>query len=181
MNSSLIITDSLLEEFAAAMAAASGKWTGCDWCTQFGPTRLDLRDLHSSQANLMAQATAGSEAADWRDAVTWLKRVEQDASQAESEAQTATRLARSGKLRDALQCADRACAIEARYRKPFTWRPLRDAIEAALSKVDRSEPEGSPKVQELQSNRYGGCEESRSTNASVDTPYEATGQECSRC
>ncbi len=133
MNSSLIISDSVLKEIVPALAAASGKWTGCDWSTQFGRTRLDLRDLHSAQANLMAQATAGNEAADWRNAVTWLKRVEQDASQAESEAQTAARLARSGKLRDALQCADRACAIEARYRKPFTWRPLREAIVAVLS------------------------------------------------
>jgi hypothetical protein len=142
MNSSLIITDSLLDGIVSALAAASGKWTGCDWSTQFGRSRLDLRDLHSSQATLMAQATAGGEAADWRDAVTWLKRVEQDASQAESEAQSAARLARSGKLRDALQCADRACAIEARYRKPLTWRPLRDAMEVALSKVERTHATG---------------------------------------
>ena len=157
MDSSLSITDSLIDGIAPVLTAASGKWTGCDWPTQFGQSHLDLEGLRPSQAILMARATAGSEAADWRDAVIWLRRVEQDAHQAESEAQTAVRLARNGKLRDALQCADRACAIEARYRRSLTWRPLRDAIEAALSKVDSDETEGPREIRKLQPHRHGGC------------------------
>jgi len=171
MDSSLIITDSPIEEIAQALAAASGKWTGCDWPTQFGRSHLDLRGLRSSQAILMAQATGGSEAADWRDAVTWLRRVEEDARQAESEAQTAARLARNGKFRDALQYADRACLLESRYREPFacTWRRLRNTIEVALlKKVDSKEPKGAPGIQEPQQNGHGGCVGSQSTNASDD-------------
>ena len=135
MDSSLTKTDSVIKDIALALAAGSGKWTGCDWPTQFGRTGLDLQGFCSSQAILMAGATAGSEAADWRNAVTWLTRVEQDARQAESEAQTAVSLARKGKLREALQRADLACAMEARYHRSLAWRPLRDAIEAALSKA----------------------------------------------
>ena len=140
MDSSLTITDSVIEEIAPALAAGSGKWTGCNWPTRFGRTGFDLRGLCSSQAILMARATAGSEAANWRDAVAWLMQVEQDARQAESEAQTAASLAQNGKLRDALHCADRACAMEARYRRSLVWRPLRDAIEAALSHLRCGNP-----------------------------------------
>jgi hypothetical protein len=138
MGSHLTVTDSVVQEIATALAAGRGKWTGCDWPTQFGRNRLDLRGLRPSQALLMQRATAGSEAADWRDALLWLRRVEQDASQAESEAQTAADLATRGKLREALDHVKRACGIETRYRESSIWRPLRNAIEAAL--FDNQEP-----------------------------------------
>jgi hypothetical protein len=140
MDSRMTITDSVVEEIATALATGSGQWTGCDWPTQFGQSGLNLKGLRSSQALLMERATAGGEAADWHDAIIWLRRVEQDARQAESEAQTAARFARSGRLPEALQCARRACAIEARYGKSLTWQPLRDAIEAALSDCDGNKP-----------------------------------------
>jgi hypothetical protein len=142
MDSRLIITDSRVTEIATALAAASGKWTGCDWPTQFGQNRLNLKGLQPSQALLMERATAGSEAADWHDAVIWLRRVEQEAHEAESEAQTAARLARSGRFPEALEGARRACGIESRYHKSLVWQPLFDAIEAALSEVDGNKPSG---------------------------------------
>ena len=181
MDASLITTDSLMDKVAPALAAASGKWTGCDWPTQFGPSRLDLRGVRSSQAILMATATAGSEASDWRNAVTWLKCVEQDARQAESEAQTAVHLARSGKLRDALQCADRACAIEAHYRTPHTWRPLRDAIEAALLKVDRNEPEGAPEIEEPHETHPVVVSQRDPPMPAMPTTHEAAGRNYPLC
>jgi len=136
MDSPLTETESLARGIAAALAACSGAWTGCDWPTQFGRNRLNLKGLRSSQALLMERATSGSEAADWRNAVGWLRRVEQDARQAESEAMTAARLADCGRLLEALECAKQACAIEARYRDPPTWQSFKDAIEAALSTGD---------------------------------------------
>jgi len=146
MDSRLTVTESFAREIAAALAASSGAWTGCDWPTQFGRNHLNLKGLRSSQALLMERATSGSEGADWRDAVAWLRRVEQDARQAESEARVAVRLAGCGRLLEALECAKRACAIEARYRKPPTWESLKDVIEAALStgEGDTNPPGGSP-------------------------------------
>jgi len=136
MNSPLIEIDSQLAEIAAALAGASGKWTGCDWPIQFGASHLDLKGLRASQALLMAGATAGSEAADWRAAAAWLEQLEKDARQAETEARAANSLAGDGQFREALRHVNRACAIEARYRPSSTWQPLYDAIEAALSDSD---------------------------------------------
>lgn len=133
MNATSAENDSRLATIEAAMAAASGRWTGCDWPTQFAGSQLNLHGLRPSQALLMARATAGSEAVDWRAAAAWLEQLEDDAHQAESEAHTAACLARGGRLPESLVWARRACALEARYRQPLTWQPLRDAIEAALS------------------------------------------------
>ena len=138
MTTRLAIAGSHLQDVTAAFASAKGKWTGCDWTSQFGQNHLNLKGLRSSQALLMERATAGSEAADWRDATEWLTRVERDAREAESEALVATRLAASGGLREAFARAKRACALEARYHESSIWRPLCDAIEAASS--ERHEP-----------------------------------------
>jgi hypothetical protein len=132
MNQHVTAIDPLLGAIARAFAAASGKWKGCDWSTQFGRSRLDLNGLGPSQAQLMARATSGSEAADWRAAVAWLAEVQQDARQAESEARTALQLVQCGRLDEALQHAVEACTIESRHHKSLIWKTLRTAIEAAL-------------------------------------------------
>src|SRR5262245_26548095 len=54
----------------------AGKWTGCAWRTCFGKSELDLNGMNSAQARIMARATSGPEAADWRAAVQWLAQVE---------------------------------------------------------------------------------------------------------
>ena len=81
----------------------------------------------------MARATAGTEAADWWAAARWLEEVEQDVQRAAAEARTATALAVTGRLREALDHADRACDLEAKYHRPLTWQALRDALQAALT------------------------------------------------
>jgi hypothetical protein len=115
----------------AYLRAAEG-WRGCDWPTQFGETGLDLNGLKATQAHLMARATAGSEAADWRAAVHWLSQVEQEAKEAAEEARTAVALATSGQLKEAHDHARRACAIESKYHRHLVWQALLDATETAL-------------------------------------------------
>lgn len=108
-----------------------GKWTGCDWPTRFGKTALNLEGLTLPQALLMAKATAGIEAADWKAAAAWLSQVEQDARQAEVEAGRALDLANFGRWSASLEHAQNACAIESKYHSDLIWQPLCDALEEA--------------------------------------------------
>jgi hypothetical protein len=123
----------LTEEIDQAYLQANGKWSGCDWPRVFGKTGLNLNGLKALQALLLARSTAGSEREDWRAAVTWLTRIEQDAREAEEQAMRAVVQAGSGKLKEALVHAQRACVIEARHHCRLVWQPLREAIEAALA------------------------------------------------
>lgn len=121
--------------FITAYQQAAGKWRGCDWPTRFGQSALNLDGLRAAQATLMARATAGSEAADWRAAVRWLTEVEGDARAAEQEARTAAALADSGELDEAIVCARRACTLESKYHGCLVWQPLYDTLEAARASV----------------------------------------------
>jgi hypothetical protein len=117
-----------LSSFDRLYQQASGKWTGCDWRTDFGRSGLNLEGIQSSQATLLAVATAGSESRDWYSAVLWLREVEQVTWEADQEARKATELARLGQLEEALHHAERACELERRYHTRLIWQPLRDAI-----------------------------------------------------
>jgi hypothetical protein len=105
-------------------------WVGCDWPTAFGATGLDLNGIRSAQALLMARATAGAEAADWREAVRWLALVEADAAEAAAAGRRAADLAARGDLAAALREARRAEALEARYHPAPGWRALVRSLEA---------------------------------------------------
>jgi hypothetical protein len=118
-----------------AYLSARGRWSGCDWPTHFGKTGLNLDGLKAAQALLLARATAGQEAADWRTAVTWLTQVEQEARAAEEEARQALALAQSGRLCEALAHARQAGTIAARYHRGTVWQPFREALETALNPV----------------------------------------------
>jgi hypothetical protein len=120
-------------DIARAYLQATRKWCGCDWPTRFGQTALNLEGLKAAQALLLARATAGTEAADWRSAVTWLTQTEQDARQAEEEAHTALVLAEAGRLREALEHARQAVAVEAQYHARPVWQALQEAVEATLA------------------------------------------------
>ena len=61
-----------------------------------------------------------------------LVQVERDAKQADVKAARAAELAETGRLTDALFLAEDVCAIEERYHDHQVWRPLSDAIAAAL-------------------------------------------------
>jgi hypothetical protein len=116
------------DEILQAFLRGRNCWAGCDWPTRFGSTGLNLCALTAAQALLMARATAGAEAAEWRSAAQWLGEVEAAARQAEEEASRAARLAAAGKLAEAAERARSALDLESRYRPPVVWRPLHEAI-----------------------------------------------------
>lgn len=125
------ISPSQSDAVARAYDGARGAWTGCDWPTSFGDTGLDLNGMTSQQALLMARATAGLEAADWREAVHWLRLVEVDAEAAEAEARWAIDAAGAGDLAAAVRSAQAACDLEARYHPRPVWAELKELLEAA--------------------------------------------------
>jgi CheY-like chemotaxis protein len=119
-------------EVVGIFVGTVGRWVGCDWPTRFGQLGLNLSGLKASHARLLAQATAGREAADWMAAARWLEQVEADARHAAELAETAADLALFGQLEQALGSAGAACAIEAQYRQHEpVWQPLCDVIAAA--------------------------------------------------
>jgi hypothetical protein len=120
--------DNILQAFQRGR----NRWAGCDWPTRFGSTGLNLCALTSSQALLMARATAGTESAEWRAAAQWLAEVETAAREAEQEATRAARLAAEGQLIEAAERARSALDLEARFRPPEVWRPLHEAISRVL-------------------------------------------------
>jgi hypothetical protein len=119
--------------FVRVYVQNAGKWRGCDWSTALGASKLELRGLRAAQATLLANATSGSEGADWRAAADWLARVERDAEQTDGKAAKAAELAEAGRLTEALRLVEEACALEGRYHADLVWRPLRDAIVTAVA------------------------------------------------
>ena len=123
-----VVTEMSLNGITTAYQHGRGRWSRCDWPTSFGRSGLDLNGLESSQALLLARATAGRESADWRAAAQWLREIEEAAEQAELEAHLAT----AGRLCDALRHAQRAVELSAAYPRGRTWEPLRAAIARSL-------------------------------------------------
>lgn len=123
--------DQFVDAVERAFSQACGGWTGCDWPTTFGVTGLDLCGMTSYQALLMARATAGTEAADWREAVRWLRLVEADAESSEEAARRAVAAAARGDVTAAAREARTASDLEARYHPQLVWADLCEAIEAA--------------------------------------------------
>ncbi len=127
------LSPSTMEAVRRAYHRAQGAWTGCDWPTSFGDTGLDLNGMTSHQALLMSRATAGVEAADWREAVQWLRLVETDAEAAEAAGRQAADEAARGNVQAANRAAWAACELEARYHPQPVWGPLQEALEAVPS------------------------------------------------
>jgi hypothetical protein len=119
-------------QISRCFAQAAGAWTGCDWPTEFGSAQFNLQHLNSSQAILMARATAGKEEDAWWEASRWLARIEREALEAERQARLALQAAELKQWLTALNHARQACAIEASYHEQLIWQPLRDAVERAL-------------------------------------------------
>ncbi len=134
----------VLDELAAKYQRGAGKWSGCDWPTDFGPSHLDLAELKASQALLLARATGGKEAADWQLASRWLSRIEQEAQEAEVEAGIALALASTGQFREALGHARHAFALETRYHSKPVWQPFCQALETVLALQAENSPHNHP-------------------------------------
>jgi hypothetical protein len=133
-------TFSALAAIMRSYRQAAGAWRGCDWPIRFGLLGLNLEGLESAQAALMAGATSGDEAAEWRRASTWLARVEQDAARSERDARAAVELASRDCLCEAFERAQDACLIEARYHDHLVWQGLRDALAACITQMSEVVP-----------------------------------------
>jgi hypothetical protein len=132
-----------VEEIVRLYEETTGRWTGCDWPTSFGQTRLDLNGVTAAEAEAEVAANP-DEAHDWREAVRWLARVEISAREAQREAAEAVAFARAGAWQNAARHAGRAWELEFTTGRPLwrlpshTWRTLHQAIQFAA----RAHPPG---------------------------------------
>lgn len=127
------------KQIEQAYLEATGRWQGCSWHTQFGSKNLDLCDMSSSQAQLMARATSGEEAEAWREASKWLRQLERDARRAENAATRATKLCEEGKFRAAARSAKRAYELESNYRTSEVWSDFFHLIEKSVAAVESTD------------------------------------------
>ena len=118
-----------LDVLQEALQSSTSAWKGCDWDTNFGPRRTNLRGLCSRQARLAAQATRGDESAYWREVCRFLENVEQDARAAAELAGQAVEIWRLGNFTEGLRRMEEAIAIEARYREPVAYPKLRAIMQ----------------------------------------------------
>jgi hypothetical protein len=130
-----------VEEVACYHDEATGKWTGCDWPTAFGPRRLNLQGWTSDGAETLALAAGVPEEREaWEQAADWLREIERRAKLAESEASQAVADARDGKWNEAAEHAFRAWAIEFSTGRPLrhspaTWHRFHEIVEASAVAV----------------------------------------------
>jgi hypothetical protein len=128
-----------LEEVHRAYEAGAGTWTGCDWATAFGKSRLDLNGVRADDAEAMAAAILSGDWDDWAGAAEWLAHVEGAARLAESAAASAVAAASSGEWEQALRHAERAWALELGSGRPIwhgypmAWLRLRQVVQAAYA------------------------------------------------
>ena len=118
-----------LQVLKQALQAAQAAWTGCDWDTEFGPARVNLRGLCSRQAKLAAQATRGEESSHWREACQFLDTVEHDARMAADLASKAVDAWSLGNIAEAIRRLEAAIELEARYREPVAYPSLRELMQ----------------------------------------------------
>jgi hypothetical protein len=116
-------------------ANAVGRWTGCDWSTEFGSLGLDLNGFTALQAKARARsARLMVEAQEWQAAADWLGEVERHAKLAEDHARLAVAAAEAGQWPEAREHARQAWFREFMVGRPMrrgfpaTWRRLYQAI-----------------------------------------------------
>lgn len=122
----------MTEQAVELIQRAMKQWRGCAWATSFGRGGLNLDGITASQARLVAWATTGQEALDWREAASWLDQVEADARQAAAHGGRALGLVRQGRPEAALEELGRACQLEERYPGQSAWQSARGAVAAEL-------------------------------------------------
>jgi hypothetical protein len=128
-----------MEEVTRCYQEAVGTWTGCDWPTAFGPSRLDLEGWSSAWAETLAMQDVCPEVKKaWWQAADWLREVERRAEQAEMEASRALVAANAGNWGEAEEHASRAWAIEFSTGRPLrhpcpSWHRFHEVIEAAAA------------------------------------------------
>jgi hypothetical protein len=123
----------LLIDIDSAFRAAAGRWRGCDFATEFGTSKINLKGLRASQAFVLARAASEQDRRDWHAAAAWLEAIERDAAAAETEARHAVDLARIGMLDDAIEHAHAACTLERKYHERLLWGPFLQLIEMTIA------------------------------------------------
>ena len=113
---------------STALQLAQSAWTGCDWDTDFGARRANLRGLSSRQARLAAEATRGTESEFWREASQYLDAIERDAATAASLASEAVVFWQLGNSTEALERLEGAIALESRYRRSSAYAAVREKM-----------------------------------------------------
>jgi hypothetical protein len=127
---------------------ATGTWTGCDWPTVFGPSRLNLEGWTAAQAEAHAVEANREERVDWEAAALWLAEVERRARDADLEAEKAIEAASAGDWRQAADHARRAWSMEFATGRTFrgqtpTWQGLAEVLTAAARAHGDLEPDAS--------------------------------------
>jgi hypothetical protein len=129
-----------VELMKEALHNAQAAWEGCDWDTDFGRRRANLRGLRSRQARIAARATRGTESAYWREVDRFLDMVEKDAQQAGEIAAEAVTQWCQGDLSAALSRLDDAIALEALYREPLAYSRLRSLMRSSQAATSTRQP-----------------------------------------
>jgi hypothetical protein len=128
-----------------AYEEAAGTWTGCDWPTQFGLSRLNLDGWTAAEAEAQAVEVGRDERLDWEAAALWLEEVERRAREAEAEAERAITAASAGAWREAADHALRAWSLEFATgrtfrRQPVTWQGLYEILDETAEAHGEPEP-----------------------------------------
>jgi hypothetical protein len=125
------------EQIERLYEQVAGTWTGCDWPTTFGKSRLDLHGTSAAEASQVPVVFGTQAEVDWRQAAVWLARVERFAAEAEREGAAAMTAARAGDWEEAAHHAERAAALEFATGRPLwrrllgTWQSFSRAFEDA--------------------------------------------------
>ena len=121
-----------LDDLRDAIDHANGAWTGCCWRTEFGPLRLDLDGTRSRHAALLAAATRGDEAQQWKAAARWLSQVEADARSACRRSREAIEFAERGEFHEASRWLAMAAGLQAKYPMVKYYEICRDRFESFI-------------------------------------------------
>lgn len=117
-----------MSEIESYYAAATGRWTGCHWPTDHGPSDLNLDEVTPAQAREQA-AKSRSLADDWESAAEWLEQCAADAAEAEQYAAEAIQAARRGDFESAMDLANKAVRVETEYGDSPTWGTFASALQ----------------------------------------------------
>jgi hypothetical protein len=112
-----------------AFESAVNRWVGCDWSTEFGILKLNLRNLRSSQLDCLAQATSGTESVEWRKAAAWARKVEDDARRTQDLARQARDAFLQQEFSNSLEIAERAVQLELTWHQEPIWGLLLQEIQ----------------------------------------------------
>lgn len=112
-----------------AFESLVNRWVCCDWATEFGILKLNLRNLRSSQLDRLAKATSGIESLEWRKAATWARKVEDDARRTQNLARQARDAFLQQDLSSSIKFAERAVQLEQAWHEEPLWRFLLQAIQ----------------------------------------------------